>query len=167
MHRRPFSPHLNAPLTESADPEFDDYSRRFGSLETAAEKLLKDTKAFTDAVGNLFTSGYGFAQHFASIFHPLTGETDLARKHPETEHTIKHVDQYEGALEELRASIIPELELIESRIVGPVKELQGVMKLIRKSITKRDHKVNIGRCGRASFADVGCSCSTTTGSTTL
>jgi amphiphysin len=31
--------------------------------------------------------------------------------------------------------------LIESRVVGPVKELQGVMKSIRKMITKRDHKL--------------------------
>lgn len=49
--------------------------------------------------------------------------------------------KYETAMEELRTSIGPELDLIESRVVGPVKELQQVMKTIRKSITKRDHKV--------------------------
>jgi amphiphysin len=46
-------------------------------------------------------------------------------------------------MEEMRSLIAPELELIESRIVGPTKELQSVMKLIRKSITKRDHKVRV------------------------
>lgn len=127
--------------SESSDPEFDDYSRRFAALETAAEKLLKDTKAFDEAVNNLFTSGQGFSQHFGSLFHPLVGELDLARKHPEAEHTIRHVDQYEGIMEELRAAVVPELELIESRVIAPIKELQGVMKAIRKSITKRDHKV--------------------------
>ena len=35
---------------ESADPEFDDYQRHFTALETAAEKLIKDTKAFSEAV---------------------------------------------------------------------------------------------------------------------
>lgn len=44
-------------------------------------------------------------------------------------------------MEELRMTLAPELELIDSRVVGPVKELQAVMKLIRKNITKRDHKV--------------------------
>jgi len=44
-------------------------------------------------------------------------------------------------MEELRSAVGPELELIESRIVGPTKELQQVMKTIRKSITKRDHKL--------------------------
>jgi hypothetical protein len=38
---------------ESADPEFDDYQRNFAVLETAAEKFLKDTKAFTDAVNSM------------------------------------------------------------------------------------------------------------------
>ncbi|KAI0693634.1 BAR-domain-containing protein [Cytidiella melzeri] len=126
---------------KSTDPEFDDYSGRFASLETAAEKLLKDTKAFDEAVTNLFTSGSGFSQHFGTLFHPLVGESDLLRKHPEAEHTVKHVDSYEGIMDELKASVIPELELIESRVVGPVKELQSIMKAIRKSITKRDHKL--------------------------
>ena len=44
--------------------------------------------------------------------------------------------------EELKVSVAPELELIESRIVAPAKELQVVMKQIRKTITKRDHKVS-------------------------
>lgn len=44
-------------------------------------------------------------------------------------------------MEELRSIIGPELELIESRINMPTKEFQGVLKLIRKSITKREHKV--------------------------
>jgi amphiphysin len=104
---------------------------------------LKDTKAFDEAVTNLFTTGAGFAQHFCTIFHPLSGESDLLRRHPEAEHTVKHVDSYEGVMEELRASVVPELELIESRIIGPIKELQGVMKSIRKTITKREHKVRV------------------------
>lgn len=45
-------------------------------------------------------------------------------------------------MEELKTAIVPELELIETRIMGPIKEFQGVMKLIRKSLTKREHKVS-------------------------
>ncbi|KAN0138495.1 BAR domain containing protein [Lactarius tabidus] len=126
---------------KSTDPEFDDFQRNFAVLETATEKFLKDTKAFTDAVNTLFTAGSSFAQHFSILFHPISSEYDLLGKFPEAEHTIKNVDAYQTALEELRTSISPELELIESRVVGPVKELQGVMKSIRKMITKRDHKL--------------------------
>ena len=151
---------------ESADPEFDDYQRNFAVLETAAEKFLKDTKAFTDAVNSmchvcllfyeptsftvtvsssavLFTSGGSLAQHFSIIFHPIASEYDLLGKFPQAAHTIKNVDAYHTALEELRTSISPELELIESRVVGPMKEFQGIMKTIRKMITKREHKVSM------------------------
>jgi amphiphysin len=126
---------------KSSDSEFDDYQRHFGVLEGAVEKLLKDSKAFIEAVISLFTSEAQFAAHFATVFHPMAGELDLIGKHPEATRTLRLVDKYESAMEELRTAISPELELIESRIMAPTKELQGVMKLIRKSITKRDHKL--------------------------
>jgi len=71
----------------------------------------------------------------------MGNEYDLLSKHPEAAHTINNVDSYQSTMDELRSTIAPELELIESRVVGPVKELQGIMKMIRKMITKRDHKV--------------------------
>jgi amphiphysin len=155
--------HSHLSLPESTDLEFDDYKHNFGLLETAAEKFLKDTKTFTNAVNSmcrhllrheqhplpgfffslaLFTAGGGLAQHFSILFHPIASEYDLLGKYPQAAHTIKNVDAYHTALEELRVSISPELELIESRVVGPVKELQGIMKTIRKVITKREHKVS-------------------------
>ncbi|KAG2129767.1 hypothetical protein DEU56DRAFT_816613 [Suillus clintonianus] len=126
---------------KSSDPEFDDYNRHFISLEQATEKLLKDTKAFSDSVISLFTSSAGFANHFNFIFSPLNAEYNLQGKHPSCEATIANTPPYSTALDELRSAISPELELIDSRISAPVKEFQGVLKLIRKSITKRDHKL--------------------------
>jgi amphiphysin len=126
---------------KSNDPEFDDYQRQFVTLEQATEKLLKDTKVFSEAIIALVTSGQGFATHYSTIFHPISGEYDLIGKHPDAQHTIKNVSKYESAMEELRAVISPELELIESRIVAPVKDYQGILKTIRKTITKRDHKL--------------------------
>lgn len=35
---------------ESKDAEFDDYERHFSSLETAAERMIKDIKAFCEAI---------------------------------------------------------------------------------------------------------------------
>lgn len=90
----------------------------------------------------LFTGAGGFAEHFSALFRPIQGEYDLLGKFPDAAHTIKNVDQYQGTFEELKQTIVPELELIESRIIGPVKELQVVLKTIRKMITKREHKVN-------------------------
>lgn len=90
---------------------------------------------------DLFTTGAGFSTHFAAIFTPFASEYDLIGKHPDAAHTVRNVTKFEATMDELRQAISPELELIESRIVGPIKEFQAVMKLIRKTITKRDHKV--------------------------
>lgn len=89
----------------------------------------------------LFTAGAGFGTHFATIFRPIASEYDLIGKHPDAVHTVRSVAKYESTMEEMRSLIAPELELIDSRIVGPTKEFQAVLKTIRKTITKRDHKV--------------------------
>lgn len=46
-------------------------------------------------------------------------------------------------MEELRTLIAPELELIQTRVYAPVAEFQTIVKTIRKTITKREHKVRI------------------------
>lgn len=93
----------------------------------------------------LLQSGTQFAIHFNNLFSPFQGEHNLEASHPDAAVTIRNMSQYQSEMEELRMTLSPELELIESRVVGPVKELQAVMKLIRKNITKRDHKVSSRR----------------------
>jgi len=126
---------------KSTDPEFDDYNTHFSALEQSTEKLLKDTKAYTDAVTALLTGANGFGNHLNFIYSPLSGELSLASKYPDAAATIANTPHYAEHLDELRSAVAPELELIESRVVGPVKEFQGVLKVIRKTITKRDHKL--------------------------
>lgn len=90
---------------------------------------------------DLFTASQGWATHFSAIFHPISGEFDLIGRHPEAADTVRNVAAHQQAMEELQSAIAPELELIESRISAPVKEFQGVLKSIRKTMTKREHKV--------------------------
>lgn len=89
----------------------------------------------------LLSGANGFANHFNFIYSPLSGEFNLGGKHPDAAATIANTPSYSQHLDELRSAVAPELELIESRVVGPVKEFQGVLKLVRKTITKRDHKL--------------------------
>lgn len=103
--------------------------------------MIKDIKAFCEAIVSLFDHGQGFASHFSAIFSPIAGEYDLMGKHPEAEQTIRNAGKYESMMEELKTLVLPELELIESRIAGPSKELSTIMKQIRKTITKRNHKL--------------------------
>ncbi|KAF8446309.1 hypothetical protein L210DRAFT_3393377 [Boletus edulis BED1] len=126
---------------KSSDPEFDDYNAHLSALEQSTEKLLKDTKAYTDAVTALMTGAYGFGNHFNFLYSPLSGELSLGSKHPDAAATIANTPFYVEHLDELRSAIAPELELVETRVVGPVREFQGVLKVIRKTVTKRDHKL--------------------------
>ncbi|KAF8330439.1 uncharacterized protein EI90DRAFT_3060751 [Cantharellus anzutake] len=71
----------------------------------------------------------------------MAGEFDIIGKFPDAAHTSQNVAGFQSAMQELKTVITPELELIQSRILGPCKELQGIMKTIRKNITKRDHKL--------------------------
>lgn len=74
------------------------------------------------------------------MFKPGNGEYDLVGKNPEAANTIRNVEAYEIIMQELKAAVQPELELIGSRILGPAMELKEVLKAVRKSITKREHK---------------------------
>ncbi|KAG6854077.1 hypothetical protein C0991_010824 [Blastosporella zonata] len=142
IKRTPFAVTSKIGLSKkSNDPEFDEYHRVFTSLETGAEKLQKDIKTFTDAVIMLFTNGAGYGAHSAALFSPMGGEYDLLGRHPDAEQTVRSITKYEATMEELRSLVSPELELIESRIIAPLKELTSTLKLIRKTITKRDHKL--------------------------
>jgi len=126
---------------KSQDPEFDDYHRKFATIEDATQKLLKDCGVFTENVQGVLNSGERFATSFTNIFSPYAGEVDLIGKHAQAAETVRNVTSYQTTMEDLRSALAPELELIESRIVGPAKELQAILKLIRKNITKRDHKL--------------------------
>lgn len=73
----------------------------------------------------------------------MVGEYDLIGKHPDAEKTIRNVDQYATCMQELKETLSPELELIQTRVIAPAEEMQTVMKAIRKTMTKRDHKVGV------------------------
>ena len=90
----------------------------------------------------MFKAGVAFADHFNAVFSPVTGEFDLARQHPDSDPTFENIGPYQELMAELDLAVQPELELIQSRIVAPLKEFKEVVKAVRKSITKREHKVN-------------------------
>lgn len=127
--------------SKSNDAQFDDLNRRFTATEKLAEKLTKDAATFRDAVKNMLLSGAAFGTSFSGLFGPLGTEYGLEDRHPNSAQTIANLPYYSQMMEELRETLTPEIELIESRVVGPIKEFTNVLKAIRKNITKRDHKL--------------------------
>ncbi|ORY32784.1 hypothetical protein BCR39DRAFT_464181 [Naematelia encephala] len=126
---------------KSSDAEYNDYELKFQAIEAASEKMLRDSTTFRDSSTSLLYSGTSFSKSFAVLFSPLGAEYALAQKHPQAEMTLKNIDQYQVLMEEMRETLAPELELIDSKIVQPCKELHEICKKIRKTCVKRDHKL--------------------------
>lgn len=95
-------------------------------------------------VAAVLMAGEDWATHFNHLFQPVSGETrlDLEGKFSGSAETFRHTGTYIICMSELREDIGPELELIRTRVVAPIKEFQSVLKTIRKCMTKREHKVN-------------------------
>lgn len=134
-------------------------------METYADKLHKDAVCFRDSINSKYftcqtfakaqtvvtsitamtNSSTAFADAFLSIFTPGGSEFDLESKYPGASETIKQVGMYQTHMTELKEALVPEVELIDTRIIAPSVEFNEVIKKIKKSIAKRDHKV--GRHG--------------------
>lgn len=128
---------------KSSDPVTDGLIQRFTIIEEHVNKLVKDSTAFRDAVNTLMSSSVEFAHAFSTTFSPIGGESmyEFEGKFPQAKTTIQHIGTYSAVFDELKETIRPEIELMESRVLAPTKEVLEFVKKIRKTITKREHKL--------------------------
>ncbi|GJN92551.1 hypothetical protein Rhopal_005581-T1 [Rhodotorula paludigena] len=125
----------------SVDAETNELVRKFSGLEEYTAKLTKDSSSFREAVATLLSSQAGSATALAVLLSPMADEGSLAARHPQAEATIRNIDHYSELMAEIRDAIQPELELIDARVTAPLKEYGELLKKIRKTITKREHKL--------------------------
>jgi len=83
-----------------------------------------------------------FSKACAEIYKPISGrmsdpDSFVVDGNPEG---IRACEEYEAIVQDLKASLQPELEMIQTRVVRPADELLEVIKVVRKLATKRDHK---------------------------
>lgn len=83
-----------------------------------------------------------FSKACAEIYKPISGRASdpdsyVIDGNPEG---IRACEEYEAIVQDLKAALQPELEMIETRVVRPADELLGIIKQVRKLATKRDHK---------------------------
>ncbi len=83
-----------------------------------------------------------FAIAVKEIYKPISGRmSDVDSLKPEgNPDGVLACEEYETIVEELKETLSPELEMIETRVVKPAQELLDIFKLIRKVNLKRDHK---------------------------
>lgn len=83
-----------------------------------------------------------FSKAIAEIYKPISGRVSdpdsfISEGNPEG---IQACEEYEAVVKDLLATLQPELEMIETRVIKPADELMGIIKVIRKTALKRNHK---------------------------
>ena len=83
-----------------------------------------------------------FSKAIAEIYKPISGrvsdpDSTIQEGNPEG---IQACVEYENIVRELQATLQPELEMIQARVIGPADELLTVIKVVQKATLKRSHK---------------------------
>ncbi|KAF4554845.1 Regulator of cytoskeleton and endocytosis RVS167-like protein [Elsinoe fawcettii] len=124
------------------DAVYLDAERRFDELETETKKLHEESKKYFQAINGMLDHQIEFAKACAEIYQPISGrmsdpDSFVVDGNPEG---IEACEEYQKIVNELKISLQPELEMIETRIVKPADELLEIIKQVRKAAVKRDHK---------------------------
>ncbi|KXT06149.1 hypothetical protein AC578_1320 [Pseudocercospora eumusae] len=124
------------------DAIYIDAERRFADLEKETKKLHEESKKYFDSINGMLDHQIEFSKACKEIYQPISGRASdpdsyVIDGNPEG---IRACEEYEVIVQELKASLQPELEMIETRVVKPADELMEVIKVVRKTTQKRDHK---------------------------
>ena len=97
-----------------------------------------------------------FSKAVQEIYKPISGRVSdpdslIPEGNPEG---IQACEEYENIVRELQATLQPELEMIQARVIGPADELLNVIKVVQKAILKRQHKQLDYDRHRASFKKI-------------
>ncbi|KZZ99024.1 BAR domain protein [Moelleriella libera RCEF 2490] len=124
------------------DAVYIDAERRFQELETETKKLHDESKKYFEAINGMLNHQIEFSKAMTEIYNPISGRmSDPDSIKPEgNPEGIAACEEYEAIVKELQETLAPELEMIESRVIRPATELLDVIKVIRKTALKREHK---------------------------
>lgn len=83
-----------------------------------------------------------FSQAIQEIYKPISGRMSdpnsiIPEGNPEG---IRACEEYEAIVRDLKATLQPELEMIEQRVIAPADQLLEAVKVMRKVVIKRGHK---------------------------
>ncbi|KAI2625901.1 BAR-domain-containing protein [Hypoxylon sp. NC1633] len=124
------------------DPVFIDAERRFQELEVETKRLHDESTKYFNAINGMLDHQIEFSKAMTEIYKPISGRMSdpdslVVEGNPEG---IRACEEYEAIVKDLQDALKPELDMIDSRVVRPANELLDVLKVIRKTATKREHK---------------------------
>lgn len=130
--------------TETKDIRFDDIQTRFNEMTKQTEKLHDDAKKFRDGVSNMLNHQANFADLLVELYNPITSEEAsdgvVTRRTKTPAQAMKATEEYAKLMSEVRDTILSELDSVDRRIIMPATEFLDVIKIIKKTVTKREHK---------------------------
>ncbi|KAK4038278.1 protein hob1 [Parachaetomium inaequale] len=124
------------------DAVYIDSERRFDELEAETKRLHDESRKYFDAINGMLAHQIEFSKAMTEIYKPISGrvsDPDSLVVHGNPEG-IRACEEYEAVVKDLQDTLAPELEMIESRVIRPADELLDVIKVIRKTAIKREHK---------------------------
>lgn len=126
----------------TSDPVYEDAESRFKELEGETKRLNEESTRYHNAVNSMLDRQIGFANAIKEIYKPISGRSsDPNSTVPEgNPEGIEACEQYGELMSELKDTLKPDLELIDTKIVKPADELLKIIQAIRKMATKRNHK---------------------------
>lgn len=144
---------------ESSDPEFLDLEERLKNFDTYARKLHEDAKKFKDSLSLMLAHQDSFARELKEVYGHISGSASSpggsgVSPRPSVAYSSsrsipKETPQasYQGAesfasfSQSARETLLPDLEVIERRLVSPTADLVLVLDQVKRVIVKRGHKL--------------------------
>ncbi|KAG0303341.1 hypothetical protein BGZ98_006778 [Dissophora globulifera] len=129
----------------TSDFEFKELDSKFTACEKSTAAFLSDACKYRDSVTSLLNHQAEFGIILAEVYDPALGEPNTGEVTPRRVQTapesLQAVDDFQAVMREIRDLLLTEVDRLEVSIVQPLTELQNLMKMIRKTIVKRDHKL--------------------------
>ncbi|KAK5661275.1 hypothetical protein OQA88_11169 [Cercophora sp. LCS_1] len=124
------------------DAVYIDAERRFQELEAETKKLHDESKKYFEAINGMLQHQIDFSKAMTEIYKPISGRMSdpMSLEVRGNAEGIRACEEYEAVVKDLQETLAPELEMIDSRVIRPANELLDVIKVIRKTAVKRDHK---------------------------
>ncbi|KAL1925045.1 uncharacterized protein VTP21DRAFT_4699 [Calcarisporiella thermophila] len=128
---------------ETNDTEFKQLEAKFSDLERVAGRLHTDSAKYRDGIMALLNHQATIAETLVELYGPIDGRDDgsVARRPQASPQSMTAIQQYCTLMTETRDVLIPELDMMDRLVIRPTADLIEIMKLIRKTIVKRNHKV--------------------------
>ncbi|KAF9359930.1 hypothetical protein BGX26_010975 [Mortierella sp. AD094] len=131
-------------MVQTKDVEFIELNKKFTSCEKMTANLLIEVCKYRDNVTTMLNCQAEFGIILAEIYDPSLGmpNGDVTPRRTQTApESMQAVDDFQAVMRETRDILLPEIDKLELQVVRPLTDMQNNMKLIRKTITKRDHKL--------------------------